>query len=169
MSVESRSSARVSLLEHFTSSLTAGNRVGRFIIHVVVPLLAGDSPPKVVELIPGKFAIRTPLDDGSLDRDFLVATNHNRKLSLPVTCKRYADAIAFGKEKFGLIGVQDIWSLLDLVKRNDTMQSMVYLPSTGEFHLSARLGKDGQMGPVEKTFIKDLLQKATASLATRSD
>jgi len=125
-----------SLLSHFVTLLTSTSRVGSFIIHAVAPRTGEEDPAVVVELLPGEFELRKALDDPEFGSEILMATNHNRKAGSPRFCRRYEDALTFSKKLKGSFTIDQLWEVLSVVQRSDTMQSMLFMPGTGEFRLS---------------------------------
>jgi len=153
-------------LEYFVRKLTDTKRVGSFIIHAVAPRTSPAEPAVVVELVSRGHAVRTTEDEPEGGGFTLIATNHNRKLSPPQECTRYAGARAFvGKAKAGLTP-DSLWELLTLIRRSDTMQSLLLVPGTGEIWFSFRkptpgkkkVGKASAMSVVEKTTLKKLFE-----------
>lgn len=153
-------------LEYFVKKLTDTVRVGSFIIHAIAPRTGPAEPALVVELVAGGHAVRTTEDQPEGSSFSLTATNHNRKLSPPVDCTRYAKAQEFLKKNKTNLGPDSLWELRNLIKRSDTMQSLLFVPATGEVWFSFRKpapgkkkkGKRSNMSEVEKTTLEELFK-----------
>jgi len=164
--IEMKAGTKVSPLDHFVQLLTNTARVGSFIIHAVTKREAVSEPAAVVELMPEQYALRRAADDSDLAANVLVATNHNRKANKPTNCRRYRTAVEFTesiKKKYS----RDLaWQALVKMRRPDTMQALLFVPSTGEFRLSTRKPadkklkklkkKEDPMTPVETTTLEQL-------------
>ena len=137
--VETKPAKGVLPLQHFVTRLTDSSRVGSFIIHAVAPPQGDEDPAAVVELLPGTHEIRTAADNETLGPNTLVATNHHRKASKPSQCRRYEAAGKFVSGLKGNLTMDDLWQVLDVVRRPDTMQSMRFVPASHEFTLSVLL------------------------------
>lgn len=146
-------------LKRFLKVLAETKRVGSFIIHTVVPQNGESDPAMVVEVVSNQHGWRDSKHDEKIKSDFLIATNHNRVLDSPKECSRYEAAREFAlKSRQDGVTLDSMWGLLSTIKRSDTMQSMLFVPSSGEFWLSVRSGKDGKMMDREKTNLKELFE-----------
>lgn len=144
-------------LARFLKTLTDTKRTGSFIIHAVAPQNGDKDPAMVIELASNKHGWRDASHDEKIEANYLIATNHNRVMNAPKECRRYAAAreFAIGAKDTG-VTLDSMWQLLTTIKRSDTMQSILFVPSTGEFWLAVRSGKDGKMTAKEKTNLKKL-------------
>jgi hypothetical protein len=170
LAMEARGPSKGGPLEAFVRALTSHHHVGSFIIHAIVPASVTGDPALVVELQTDTHEVRYARDDARLKVPTLIATNHNRKGTSPRSCRRYRKA----RERAALLGrevtPQALWETLAAMRRDDTMQRMLFVPSTGEFWLSVRRPADRpDRGPrtlfeqpfaaVEKTTFEALLTR----------
>jgi len=148
-----------SLVDDFVVALTKPSRVGSFIIHAIAAQSGGSGPAVVVELSSVDHAVRTPADDKDLANGYLVATNHHRKLEKPRECARYDRAIRRGMELFRGLDRDSVWGVVESIRRDDTMQAMLYVPSTGEFWLAVRTAGASQIPTPQKGKLSELLHR----------
>lgn len=168
--IEMKAGTKVSPLDHFVQLLTGSARVGSFIIQAVAPKSRVAQPAVVVELLPGEYALRRAADDDRLESGVLVATNHNRKAGKPTNCSRYQTAVDYTASVSKKFTRDRLWEVLLKMRRADTMQALLFVPSTGEFRLSTRRAagkvlkktKGNAMSPVETTTLKELFEVKTA-------
>jgi hypothetical protein len=160
--IEMKAGTTVSPLDHFVQLLTDSARVGSFIIQAIAPQSRVAQAAVVVELLPDEYALRRAADDDRLESGVLVATNHNRKANKPTDCSRYQTAVDYTatiKKKYSR---DRLWTVLEKMRRADTMQALLFVPSTGEFRLSTRQAgskklkktRTSTMTPVETTTLK---------------
>jgi len=148
--------ARSTLLEGFVSDLAGSASVGSYIIHAIAPPEGKQDPALVLELSASRHAVRHAADDARFGPEVLVATNHHRKLGKPSDCRRYQIAVdeLTGSDK--TTDPEDLLVLLKKMSRPDTMETMLFIPSTGEFRLGAKTRGDGEVGTPEKTTLDAL-------------
>ena len=145
-------------------TLTSAPRVGSFIVHVLSAASRPGGPAVVVELVSDGQAERQAADEKDLKGCFLVATNHHRKVSRPVECRRYETAREQARLHLGGFGPAEMWKLAARVRRDDTMQSMLFVPATGELWLAVRGPGGAGIPEPEKTNLRDLIDKARKRL-----
>ena len=138
-------------LDAFVEILTDTKRVGSFIIHAVVPGGGGTDPAVVVELNPDEYTRRSAGDDPNIGAGALAATNHFRNLESPVGCKRYSRIVGqIGNENKQMTR-DKLWSIIEDVRRSDTMHSLLFVPGSGELWLARRTSSNYTYSDVEKT------------------
>ncbi len=148
------------LLDAFVADMTGSASVGSYIIHVAGPPAATKQDPALVlELSAGRHAVRHASDDERFGNEILVATNHHRKLEKPSSCRRYETAVdtLAGSDK--TTDPEALLALMVKMSRPDTMETMLFIPSTGEFRLAAKTKGDGEVGTPEKTSLDVLFGK----------
>jgi hypothetical protein len=148
------------LLDGFVTDMAGRSSVGSYIIHVVAPPSATKQDPALVlELAASKHAVRHAADDPQLGGEVLVATNHHRKLGKPSSCRRYQSAVdeLGGSDK--TTDPEALLGVLGKMRRPDTMETMLFIPATGEFRLGTKTKEGGEVGIPEKTSLEVLFGK----------
>ena len=134
--IETRTPEGKGLLDSFIATLTGTKRTGSFIIHAVTPNDGWTEPAAVIELLPDEHKVRRAGDDNAFEAPILVATNHHRNAAPARACSRYTIALADAENHSWQYTPDELWKTLWRMRRDDTMQRMLYVPVTGEFRLS---------------------------------